>query len=136
MEAYAVIEAGGKQYRVQKGDTVTIELVGAEAGAIVELKPVLAVSTGKEVRLGAPELADAVVKAEVIRNVRGPKVVAFKKHRRKGYARALIAELAHIGKQKGWARIYWLADSRNEAAQTLYKTLGIRLDFSLHVLPL
>ncbi|MCB1557119.1 MAG: GNAT family N-acetyltransferase [Alphaproteobacteria bacterium] len=57
-------------------------------------------------------------------------------HRRKGYARALIAELAHIGKQKGWARIYWLADSRNEAAQTLYKTLGIRLDFSLHVLPL
>lgn len=57
-------------------------------------------------------------------------------HRRKGIGRALVLELAAIGKREGWARIYWLAESNNPAAQALYKTLGVRLDFTLHVLPL
>ncbi len=57
-------------------------------------------------------------------------------YRRRGLARALVTELARIGTIENWARIYWLADKRNEAAQALYKTLGIKLDFSLHVLPI
>ncbi|MCB9988245.1 MAG: GNAT family N-acetyltransferase [Rhodospirillales bacterium] len=57
-------------------------------------------------------------------------------HRRRGMARALVNELARIGRREDWARIYWLADGTNEAAQNLYKTLGIKLNFSLHVLPL
>jgi GNAT superfamily N-acetyltransferase len=55
--------------------------------------------------------------------------------RRKGVAKALVNQLALIGKTEGWARIYWLAEAGNEAAQQLYKSLGLKLDFTLHVLP-
>lgn len=56
-------------------------------------------------------------------------------HRRKGFARALIEYLAMEGRTQNWARIYWLAEKDNIAAQNLYKTLGITLDFTLHILP-
>lgn len=56
--------------------------------------------------------------------------------RRKGVAKALIAELARTGKTNDWARIYWLAENDNIAAQNLYRTIGVKLNFSLHVLPL
>jgi len=56
--------------------------------------------------------------------------------RRQGVAKALILALTEIGRKERWARLYWVADAKNTAAQTLYKTLGIRLDFTLHVLPL
>jgi ribosomal protein S18 acetylase RimI-like enzyme len=57
-------------------------------------------------------------------------------HRRKGIARKLVTYLAALGTAQGWARIYWLAEGKNEAAQRLYETLGLKLDFTLHVLPL
>ncbi|MBI4031485.1 MAG: GNAT family N-acetyltransferase [Proteobacteria bacterium] len=56
--------------------------------------------------------------------------------RQRGIARALVRRLAAIGKREGWARMYWLAETKNEAAQQLYKNLGVKLDFTLHVLPL
>lgn len=56
--------------------------------------------------------------------------------RRQGIARAMITQLSAIGRTRGWARIYWLAENGNAAAQSLYRNLGIRLDFSLHVMPL
>lgn len=56
-------------------------------------------------------------------------------HRRKGIARTLIEHLAAHGREQRWARIYWLAEANNEAAQNLYKTLGVKLDFTLHMLP-
>lgn len=55
--------------------------------------------------------------------------------RRQGIARQLIWELQDIGKKARWARIYWLAERANPAAQNLYKTLGIPVDFTLHILP-
>jgi ribosomal protein S18 acetylase RimI-like enzyme len=55
--------------------------------------------------------------------------------RRQGLARGLVTHLAALAKEQGWARIYWLAEAENEAAQTLYKTLGYKLNFTLHVLP-
>ena len=56
-------------------------------------------------------------------------------HRGKGIAKALIKELAAIGqKNKSWTRIYWLAEANNEAAQKLYETIGVKLDFTLHVM--
>ena len=57
-------------------------------------------------------------------------------HRRKGHARALVTALQEEGTKAGWARIYWLAEKSNPAAQNLYKNLGIPVDFSLHILPL
>ena len=56
--------------------------------------------------------------------------------RRKGIGRALVEKVAEIGKNEGWARLYWLAEKKNGEAQALYTKLGVTLDFSLHVLPL
>lgn len=57
-------------------------------------------------------------------------------YRRRGLARALIGRLAETGRAERWARIYWLAEQNNQAAQNLYKNIGVKLDFTLHVLPL
>lgn len=57
-------------------------------------------------------------------------------HRRSGWARQLVWELHENGKKQGWARIYWVAEAANLPAQNLYKNLGIRLDFTLHILPI
>ncbi len=57
-------------------------------------------------------------------------------HRKKGIGRTLVEELAKIGKKKNWTRLYWMAESKNEAAQRLYESMGIKLDFTLHIMPL
>ena len=88
MEAYAVIETGGKQYRVQKDDVLSVELLdNVEAGQTIELGRVLALNDGSGLKIGSPVLADVKVTAEVVAEFRAPKVVAFKKKRRKGYHR-------------------------------------------------
>lgn len=86
MEAYAVVETGGKQYRVEKDDVLAIELVeGAKAGDSIDLGRVLALNDGSGLKIGTPVVDGAAVKAEVVEQFRGAKVVAFKKKRRKGY---------------------------------------------------
>ena len=87
MDAYAVLETGGKQYRVTPGATLEIELLDAEAGQDVELDTVLAVSDGKELKIGMPYVQGAKVVLTVIGHKRGKKVINFKKKRRKGYER-------------------------------------------------
>jgi large subunit ribosomal protein L21 len=87
MEAYAVMETGGKQYRVQAGDRLEVEKLDAEVGASVEIDKVLAVSAGKELKIGAPMLDGSKVVTTVLDQKRGEKVINFKKKRRKGYKR-------------------------------------------------
>jgi len=87
MDAYAVLETGGKQYRVTPGVTFDIELLEAEAGQDVVLDKVLALSDGKELKIGTPYVPDAKVVVTVNGNKRGVKVLNFKKKRRKGYSR-------------------------------------------------
>jgi large subunit ribosomal protein L21 len=90
MEAYAVIETGGKQYRVEKDTVLSIELLeGSEAGKSIEFDQVLAVSNGSELTVGTPVVAGAKVIATVVENYRGDKVVAFKKKRRQGYRKKI-----------------------------------------------
>jgi len=88
MEAYAVIETGGKQYRVQQGDVLDVELLAIEEGASVEFET-LAVSDGSELTIGAPVVDGAKVKVSVVENLRGKKIYSFKKKRRKGYRRKI-----------------------------------------------
>lgn len=57
-------------------------------------------------------------------------------YRGQGIARKLVKAVALQGKKEGWARMYWLAESTNEAAQGLYKDIGVKLDFTLHILPI
>jgi len=56
--------------------------------------------------------------------------------RGQGLGRTLVAALAEMGRREDWARLYWLAETENEAAQRLYLSLGLKLDFTVHVLPL
>lgn len=87
MEAYAVIETGGKQYRVTAGATLHVERLADEAGTTLQFERVLALSDGTQLTVGTPAIAGAAVTAEVVEHLRGPKVYSFKKKRRKGYKR-------------------------------------------------
>lgn len=89
MEAYAVIQTGGKQYRVKPDDTFQVEKLDAEVGDKVEVDTVLALSDGKELTLGKPTVGDAKVTLTVVGHIRGDKLIAFKKKRRKGYSRKI-----------------------------------------------
>ena len=83
---YAVIKTGGKQYRVAPDDVLTIEKVAGEAGAKVEFPEVLMIG-GDSPKFGTPLVSGAKVVAELVEQTRGPKVIAFKKRRRKNSRR-------------------------------------------------
>ena len=85
---YAVIKAGGKQYRVASGEKLKIESVVAEVGSEIVLDEVLMVADGDNVTLGTPTLTGASVTAKVISHGRGDKVHIFKMRRRKHYRKS------------------------------------------------
>jgi len=104
MDAYAVIETGGKQYRVKEGDRLKVELLDGDAGKNIAIQRVLAISDGKELKIGAPEVEGAEVTLEVVEHIRGKKVISFKKKRRKGYSRKVghrqeltVVKVAKVG---------------------------------------
>jgi large subunit ribosomal protein L21 len=84
---YAVIKTGGKQYRVQPGDTIVVEKLDGAAGDVLSLGEVLMLGGDKGVTLGAPLIAGATVAATLIETRKGEKVKIFKKTRRQGYRR-------------------------------------------------
>ena len=84
---YAVIKTGGKQYRVAKDDVVTIERLPGDTGATIEFNEVLMVGSGASVKVGTPVVAGAKVTGELVEQTRGPKLIAFKKRRRKNSRR-------------------------------------------------
>lgn len=85
---YAVIQTGGKQYRVEPGQTLTIEKIAADLGETIEFDQVLLVSNGESVTVGKPVVGGAKVTAEVVQQeVLGDKLVVFKFKRRKNYVR-------------------------------------------------
>ena len=84
---YAVIETGGKQYRVAQGDVIEVEKLEASEGAEVALDRVLMVADGEQVKIGTPMLAGAKVTATVKSHGRADKVRIFKLRRRKNYRR-------------------------------------------------
>jgi large subunit ribosomal protein L21 len=86
---YAVLETGSKQYRVTAGDVIEIERVDAESGKQFTFDRVLMVSNDGNVSVGVPTVANATVVADVVEHKRGPKKIAFKMRRRKGYHRTV-----------------------------------------------
>lgn len=82
---YAIIETGGKQYRVEKGDIIDVELVDTDNGKI-EFKNVLFLNNDSGVKIGNPYLAGSVI-GELVEEVRARKVIAFKYKRRKSIRR-------------------------------------------------
>ena len=84
---HAVIETGGKQYRVAEGDVLFIEKLEAEAGNEVKFDRVLAIINGETTSFGTPTVAGAVVTAEVVKNGRAKKVIVYKMKPKKNYRR-------------------------------------------------
>ena len=84
---FAVIRTGGKQYKVAKDDVISVEKLAGEPGAAIELAEVLMIGEGAEVATGTPLLEGALVSATVVEQSRTPKIIVFKKQRRKNYRR-------------------------------------------------
>ncbi len=84
---YAVIHTGGKQYRVARNDVIQVEKLPGAAGESIELGEVLMLGDGAEATVGAPLVDGARVTATILEQMRGPKIIVFKKKRRKNYRR-------------------------------------------------
>jgi large subunit ribosomal protein L21 len=85
---YAIIRTGAKQYRVQPGDVVEVELLNGEKGKDIALEDVLLIADGDNIQIGKPNIKGACVTAEVVDpDKKGKKVIAFKFRRREGYHR-------------------------------------------------
>ena len=82
---YAIVEIGGKQFKVAEGDTIYVPRLKDDVGANVTFDRVLLTSGDGGVSVGAPTVGGASVTAEVLGHVKGDKVIVFKKKRRKGY---------------------------------------------------
>jgi len=85
---YAVVKTGGKQYRVSAGEKLRIEQIAAEVGQEIVLDQVLLVADGEALKMGAPLVSGATVKARVLSHGRGDKVHIFKMRRRKHYRKS------------------------------------------------
>lgn len=84
---YAIIRAGGHQYRAEPGKTLRIQSIEAQPGETVRFEEVLLGADGDNIKIGAPVVSGAAVTAEVVRHGRGEKIVIFKHKRRKNYRR-------------------------------------------------
>ena len=84
---YAVVKTGGKQYRVAKDDTILVEKLDAEEGQKVTLSDVMLLGEGDNVTVGTPVVANASVEAQVVSQTRGPKIIIFRRKRRKNHRR-------------------------------------------------
>jgi len=84
---YAVVKTGGKQYRVAKDDKILVERLDGEAGAAIQLDNVMMLVDGEKVTVGTPQVVGASVAAEVVEQTRGPKIIIFRRKRRKNHRR-------------------------------------------------
>ena len=84
---FAIVRTGGKQYRVGVGDQITVERIEGDIGAEIELAEVLAIGGDTSPLVGAPVVPEAAVRARIVQQPRGSKVIVFKKKRRKNYRR-------------------------------------------------
>ena len=96
---YAVIKTGGKQYRVAAGEKIKVEQIAADVGQEITIEQVLAVGTGEDLKVGAPWVPGASVKATVVAHGRHDKVRIFKMRRRKHYQK-------HGGHRQGYTEMF------------------------------
>ena len=83
----AVVQTGGKQYKISEGDVIQVEKLGGDVGTTVNLDKVLICGEGESIKIGTPYVQGCSVTCEVTEQLRGRKIIVFKKHRRKNYRR-------------------------------------------------
>ena len=84
---YAIIQTGGKQYKIEEGNVYDVELLEAVNSGMVEFTEVLLLNDGSKIIVGNPHVNNCIVKAEIVKETKGPKVVSYKYKRRKNYHR-------------------------------------------------
>jgi large subunit ribosomal protein L21 len=84
---FAIVRTGGKQYRVGVGDQITVERIVGDVGSEIELVDILAIGGDETPVIGTPVVPDAAVRARIVQQPRGTKVIVFKKKKRKNYRR-------------------------------------------------
>jgi len=84
---YAVIQTGGKQYKVSPGDEIKVEKIDAQPGDLITIDKVLMVSDEGKLNIGRPYLEDVIVKARILKHGKSKKIIVFKFKRRKNYKR-------------------------------------------------
>lgn len=84
---FAVIKTGGQQFKVRPGDVIRVQKIDMPVDASVNIEHVLMVSDGKDLKIGSPVVANSVVKATVVDQIKDKKVIIFKKKRRHNYRR-------------------------------------------------
>jgi large subunit ribosomal protein L21 len=84
---YAIVESGGRQYRAEEGHTFSVEKLPYEVGDSIELKDVLLLADGDKVKVGKPKVKGASVKATVIEQYRGEKILVFRYRSKQGFRR-------------------------------------------------
>ena len=84
---YALVKTGGKQYRVAKDDKILVERITADEGAEIILDDIIMLGDGDKVTVGTPRVDGAAVSAKVVRQTRGPKIIIFRRKRRKNHRR-------------------------------------------------
>jgi|ERR1700722_7007197 len=99
MATYAIIKTGSKQYQVSPGDVIDVELLGAEQGSKIQFEEVLFLQNESGTKVGSPTISGAIVHGEVIDQVRGPKVIAYKYKQRKRSTRR------KVGHRQNYTRI-------------------------------
>lgn len=99
MAKYAIIKSGSKQYQVSIGDVIDVELLEGEKGNSIDFRDVLFLHGDKESKIGAPIISGALVRGEIIDQVRGPKVFAYKYKQRKRSTRK------KVGHRQNYTRI-------------------------------
>ena len=95
---YAIIETGGKQYRVEKDDVIDVELLETNPDEKVEFTNVLFINNAGAVKIGNPYIAKSAVQGQLMEEVKGPKVIAFKYKKRKPFRRK-------VGHRQRYARV-------------------------------
>ena len=83
----AVVKTGGKQYKISEGDVIQVEKLDGKVGETINLDKVLICGEGNSIKVGSPYLKGCSIVCEVTEQLRGKKIIVFKKHRRKNYRR-------------------------------------------------
>ena len=130
IEMFAVIETGGKQYKVQKDDILAVEKLSARGGDKVQFNSVL-LTGGKEVKVGNPLIKDAGVQATVIDQIKDKKVVSFVKRRRKSSSKSKKGHRQQITLVKITEILETGADKTN--VQEAKSGKGLKIDYSTNV---
>ena len=123
---YAVVKTGGKQYRVAKDDKILVEHIDAEEGQKVTLDKVMMLGDGDKVTIGSPIVENASVEAEVLSQTRGPKIIVFRRKRRKNHRRIQghrqdltllkITDISSVGKKAAAPKAEAKAPAAKKAA--------------------